>query len=129
MAFYWSYDWLVLCSKWKGRRVGARNFISFSFLLFFCCCCCCCFLFVKKNCPVLSSFINFIFNSFVISYWMYFVVIERKKTKKLKKKKYSLTDNVLFLSLLLYISYNNCFKNYQLLIVYENFLSNTQKAF
>ena len=28
---------------------------------------------------MLSCFINFIFNSFVISYWMYFVVIERKK--------------------------------------------------
>ena len=28
---------------------------------------------------MLPCFINFIFNSFVISYWMYFVVIERKK--------------------------------------------------
>ena len=28
---------------------------------------------------MLSCFINFIFNSFVISYWMYFVVKERKK--------------------------------------------------
>ena len=34
---------------------------------------------------MLSCFINFIFNSFAISYWIYFVVIERKK-KNLKKK-------------------------------------------
>ena len=41
-------------------------------------------LMVKINfCPVLSCFINFIFNSFVISYWMYFVVIERKKKGEL----------------------------------------------
>ena len=32
---------------------------------------------------MLSCFINSIFNSFVISYWVYFVVIERKK--KIKK--------------------------------------------
>ena len=31
-----------------------------------------------------SRFINFIFNTFVISYWMYFVLIERKK--ELRKK-------------------------------------------
>ena len=38
---------------------------------------------VKKIfCPVLSCFINFIVNSFVISYWIYFVVIEREKKKK-----------------------------------------------
>ena len=66
----------------------ASNFISFSFLLFFLSFLffflfCFVFLFVKKNCPVLSCFINFIFNSFIIRYWMYFVVIERKK--KLKK--------------------------------------------
>ena len=35
-------------------------------------------LFVKK-CPLLPCFINFSFNSFVISYWMYFIVIERNK--------------------------------------------------
>ena len=35
-----------------------------------------------KKCPMLSGFINFIFNSFVISYWMYFGLIERKKNKK-----------------------------------------------
>ena len=32
---------------------------------------------------MLSCFINCIFNSFEISYWMYFVVIERKKKKHL----------------------------------------------
>ena len=32
----------------------------------------------------MSCFTNFIFNSFVTNYWMYFVVIERKE--KLKKK-------------------------------------------
>ena len=31
---------------------------------------------------MLSYFINFIFNSFVVSYWMYFGVIERKKIIK-----------------------------------------------
>ena len=31
----------------------------------------------------MSCFTNFIFNSFVTNYWMYFVVIERKE--KLKK--------------------------------------------
>ena len=52
-------------------------------------------LFVKKNFfrPVLSCFINFIFNSFVISYWMYFVVIERKKNLK-KKEIEILVQNV-----------------------------------
>ena len=46
-----------------------------------------CVLCLLKKCPMLSCFINFIFNSFVISYWMYFAVIERKKT--LKKKDFS----------------------------------------
>ena len=43
-------------------------------------------LFVKKS-PILSCFISFILNSFVISYWMYFVVIERKKKLTKKKRK------------------------------------------
>ena len=34
-------------------------------------------------CPVLSCFIIFIFNSFVISYWMYFVIIAKKKLEDL----------------------------------------------
>ena len=33
---------------------------------------------------MLSCFINFIFNSFAISYRMYFVVTERKKNKEKK---------------------------------------------
>ena len=41
-------------------------------------------LFVKKNCLMLSCFINSIFNSFVISHWVYFVVIERKKKRLIK---------------------------------------------
>ena len=43
-------------------------------------------MFVKKNCPVLSCFINFIFNSFAISAWIYFVVIERKNNNNNNKK-------------------------------------------
>ena len=54
-------------------------------------------LFVKKS-PILSCFINFILNSFVISYWMYFVVIERKKklTKKKEKENQTFTVNFSF---------------------------------
>ena len=33
-------------------------------------------------------FITFIFNSFVISYWMYFVMIEKKKLEDLLFAKY-----------------------------------------
>ena len=79
----------MLGSKWKGRGAGASNFISFSFL-FFVVVVVAVVLFVKKNFfrPVLSCFINFIFNSFVVSYWMYFVVIERKKILKKKRSKY-----------------------------------------
>ena len=54
-------------------------------------------LFVKKS-PILSCFINFILNSFVISYRMYFVVIEKKKklTKKKKKENQTFTVNFSF---------------------------------
>ena len=73
--------------KMKREGAGASNFISFSFLfsifyLFFI------FLFLclsKQNCSVLSCFISFIFNSFVISYWIYFLVTERKKTNNIKE--------------------------------------------
>ena len=41
---------------------------------------------------MLSCFVNSIFNSFVISYWMYFAC-DRKK-KKLKEKKLYITKNV-----------------------------------
>ena len=41
---------------------------------------------------MLSCFVNFIFDSFVISYWMYFVC-DRKK-KKLKEQKLCITKNV-----------------------------------
>ena len=86
MASFRSYVWLILFSKWKGRGWVACNFISFSFLFFF--------LFVffffrftlfSFVCPVLSCFINFIFNSYVISYLMYFVIIERKIFLQKKK--------------------------------------------
>ena len=78
-------DWYCVQNKegvrWK-RVISSRFlfyyfsclfffFFLFCFVLFFC--------LLKKNCPVLSCFINFIFNSFIIRYWMYFVVIERKK--------------------------------------------------
>ena len=72
-------------------------FCLFVFVFVFVCVCVCVCVFVlfvkkKKNkCPALSCFINFIFNSFVITCWMYFVVIEREKKiiyikKKLLKK-------------------------------------------
>ena len=81
MASYWSYDWLILRSEWKWRGAGASTLISFTFFFFFCVCVCFLFLFclLKKKCIVLSCFITFIFNSFVISYWIYFVVTEKKK--------------------------------------------------
>ena len=85
MTSYWSYDWLILRSKWRGRGAGACNFISFSILFFFFCLFVCLVFFV---CPVLSCFINFIFDIFVISYSMFFVVIERKKTLLKKKKRH-----------------------------------------
>ena len=75
MAFYRSYDWLKLCSKWKGRGAGSLEFhLVYFFIVFF-------FRFILFSfvCPVLSCFINFIFSSYVISYLMYFVMIERKK--------------------------------------------------
>ena len=67
---------------------GTSNFILFSFVRV--CVSVCVFffvvvLFVVKKCPMLSCFVNFIFDSFVISYWMYFVC-DRKK-KKLKEQK------------------------------------------
>ena len=72
--------------KMKREGTGTSNFIPFSFFLCVCVCvcvfCCCCFVCYKK-CPMLSCFINCVFNSFEISYWMYFVVIERKKKKHL----------------------------------------------
>ena len=85
MVSYWSYDWLILCLKWKEMGAGTSNFISFSFFFFFVC-----FLLLLllllfcllKKCPMLICFINFIFNSFVFSYCLYFVVIKRKKKEK-----------------------------------------------
>ena len=44
-----------------------------------------------KKVSMLSCFINFIFNSFAVSYWMYFVVIERKKI--IKKKVCEVDEN------------------------------------
>ena len=60
----------------------ASDFISLSFFFFLVAVVVVVVLIVKKICPVLSGFINFIFNIFVITYWMYFVVIERKKYLK-----------------------------------------------
>ena len=61
--------WLI-DSLFKMKREGAvmSNFISFSLRV------CVCVLLSMVSC-----FINFSFNSFVISNWIYFVVIERKK--------------------------------------------------
>ena len=66
-------DWNSVQNE-KGEGRVAWNFILFTFLLFF-------FRFILFSfvCPVLSCFINFIFSSYVISYLMYFVMIERKK--------------------------------------------------
>ena len=94
MVSYWSYEWLILCLKWKGRGVRTRNFNPFSFFPFFFFVCVFVCVFVRvlllllllfcllKKMSMLSCFINFIFNSFVVSYWMYFVVIEKKNNKQ-----------------------------------------------
>ena len=89
MASYWWYDWLIFHSKWKGRgrecvissyfRFGFFFLVFLFFVFLFVC-----LIFVF---PVLSCFINFIFNIVVISYSMYFVVIESKKKTLLKKIK------------------------------------------
>ena len=42
---------------------------------------------------MLSCLINFIFNTFVISYWMYFVVKERRKKFFPKKKEKNIKSN------------------------------------
>ena len=55
-------DWYSVL-KWKSRGAGASNFILFSFVVVVIVL----VLFVKKNCPVLSCFIDFIFNRFAIS--------------------------------------------------------------
>ena len=65
------------------KREGGRQRVILSRYLFYCF-----FLFVCFVCPVLSRFINFIFDSFVISYSMDFVAIERKKTLLKKRKLY-----------------------------------------
>ena len=44
-----------------------------------------------KRCPMLSCFINVIFNRFLISYWTYCVVIERKE---ILKKDYEKPDGI-----------------------------------
>ena len=44
-----------------------------------------------KKVSMLSCFINFVFNSFAVTYWMYFVVIERKKI--IKKKVCEVDEN------------------------------------
>ena len=71
-------DWYSIQNeKGGGGGGGSRGWeqvISSCFLFFIVF-----ILFVKKIFVLLSCFINFIFNSFVISYWIYFVVIERKK--------------------------------------------------
>ena len=78
-------DWYSVQNEKGGGRVCV---ISSRFLFY-------CFFFLRfvlfsSVCPVLSCFINFIFNSYVISYLMYFVIIERKKyKKKLRKTKQS----------------------------------------
>ena len=56
--------------------------VSLLLLLLFC---------LLKKVSMLSCFINFIFNSFAVSYWMYFVVIERKKI--IKKKVCEVDEN------------------------------------
>ena len=81
-------DWYSVQNE-KGGGQEACNFILFSFLyiffylsfiysLFH-------FILFSFVCPVLSCFINFIFNSYVIRCSMYFVMIERKKKFLLKK--------------------------------------------
>ena len=65
------------------KRVISSRFLFYAFFIFFVVVV---VLIIKKEfSPVLSCFINFIFNSFVISYWMYFVVTERKKKFFFKK--------------------------------------------
>ena len=61
------------------EQVISSLFLFFSFFFFFVVVVVVVLIVKKIFCPVLSCFINFIFNSFVISYWIYFVVIEKKK--------------------------------------------------
>ena len=63
----------------EGGGSEYSHLVYFFFFFFFVCVFFVFVLFVKKKCIVLSCFITFIFNSFVISYWIYFVVIEKKK--------------------------------------------------
>ena len=70
-------DWCSIQNEKEGgggQRVSSSRFLFYCFFSSFC--------FVLFFCPVLSCCINFIFNSFVISYSMYFAIIEKKITNK-----------------------------------------------
>ena len=80
------------------ERVISTHFLFFFFFcVCICVCVCACFVvavvvvFLLKKVFMLSCFINFIFNSFAVSSWMYFVVIERKKI--IKKKVCEVDEN------------------------------------
>ena len=77
-------DWYSIQNEKGGCGSEEFHFVFFFVLfLFFIYLYISSFCLLNKNLfPVLSCFINFIFNSFVISYCMYFVVRERKKRKQ-----------------------------------------------
>ena len=64
---------LKLLKKWHPMKREGTGSMKFHLVLFIF------FILFSFVFPVLSSFINFTFDSYVISYVMYFVIIERKK--------------------------------------------------